>query len=96
MSVTLTNAERKARLPSAILGVDGEKVRFGLNSTPAPGRKWTGRARHIGYTRTDLAEELVGAKAYYDADSETGQHLKAAGYTVVDWFYDAGRFSLLP
>lgn len=35
-------------------------------------------------------------KAYYDADSETGQHLKAAGYTVVDWFYDAGRFSLLP
>jgi hypothetical protein len=40
ISVTLTNAEKQARYRERHLGVDGEKVRVGLISTPAPGRKW--------------------------------------------------------
>ena len=42
MSVTLTNAEKQARYRERHLGVDGEKVRVGLNlNAGSPGRKWT-------------------------------------------------------
>ena len=37
--MTLTNAEKQARHPERHLGVDGEKVRVGLNLNAATGRK---------------------------------------------------------
>jgi len=59
MSVTLTNAEKQARYRERHLGVDGEKVRVGLNLNAATRAK-TGRlARRRSYTITTLVEELV-------------------------------------
>jgi hypothetical protein len=40
MSVTLTNAEKQARYRERHLGVDGGKVRVGLNLNAATRRKW--------------------------------------------------------
>jgi hypothetical protein len=39
MSVTLTNTEKQARYRERHLGVDGEKVASGSNSTPTPERE---------------------------------------------------------
>jgi hypothetical protein len=39
MSVTLTNAEKQARYRERHLGVDGEKVRVGLNHNAGDGAK---------------------------------------------------------
>jgi hypothetical protein len=40
MSVTLTNAQKQARYRERHLGVDGEKVRVGLNLNAGTRRKW--------------------------------------------------------
>jgi macrodomain Ter protein organizer (MatP/YcbG family) len=82
MSVTLTNAEKQARYRERHLGVDGEKVRVGLNLNASTRAKMGRLARHRGYTITALVEELVepaerrvtarlpsrALKAYYDAE----------------------------
>jgi hypothetical protein len=86
MFVTLTNAEKQARYRERHLGVDGEKVRVGLNLNASTRAKMGRLARHRGYTITALVEELVeraerrvtarlpsrALKAYYDGriDSE--------------------------
>jgi predicted DNA-binding ribbon-helix-helix protein len=59
MSVTLTNAEKQARYRERNLGVDGEKVRVGLNLNATTRAKMGRLARHRGYTITALVEELV-------------------------------------
>jgi hypothetical protein len=59
MSLTLTNAEEQARYRERHLGVDGEKVRVGLNLNAATRAKMERRARHKGYTITTLVEELI-------------------------------------
>ena len=58
MSVTLTNAEKQARYRERHLGVDGEKVRVGLNLNAATRAKMGRLARHRGYTITSLVEEV--------------------------------------
>jgi hypothetical protein len=58
MSVTLTNADKQARHRERHLGVDGEKVRVGLNLNAAS-TKTERLTRHKGYTITDLVEELI-------------------------------------
>jgi hypothetical protein len=79
----MTNAEKQACYRERHLGVDGEKVRVGLN-LDAGTRAKMGRplARHRSYTITDLVEELVeraewrvtarlpsrALKAYYDTE----------------------------
>ena len=82
MAVTLTNAEKQARYRERHLGVDGEKVRVGLNLNAATRAKMGRLARHRGYTITALVEELVeraerqvttrlpsrALKAYYDTE----------------------------
>jgi hypothetical protein len=82
MSVTLTNAEKQARYRERHLGVDGEKVRVGLNLNASTRAKMGRLAHHRGYTITALVEELVeraerrvtarlpsrALKAYYDAE----------------------------
>jgi len=82
MSVTLTNAEKQARYRERHLGVDGEKVRVGLNLNAGTRAKMGRLARHRGYTITALVEELVeraerrvtarlpsrALKAYYNAE----------------------------
>jgi hypothetical protein len=40
MSVTLANAEKRARYGERHLGVDGEKVRVGLNLNARAGENW--------------------------------------------------------
>jgi hypothetical protein len=60
MSVTLTNAEKQARYRERRLGVDGEKMRVGLNLNARTRAKMGRLARHRGYTITVLAEGLVG------------------------------------
>jgi hypothetical protein len=64
------------------LGVDGERVRFGLNLNAGTRTKMGRLARHDGYTITAPVEELVeraerrvtarlpsrAPKAYYDAE----------------------------
>jgi hypothetical protein len=47
MSVTLTNAEKQGR--ERHLGVDGEKVRVGLNLSAGTRAKMGRLARHLGY-----------------------------------------------
>jgi hypothetical protein len=80
--VTLTNAEKIARYRERHLGVDGRKVRVGLNLNAGTRVKMGRLARHRGYTITALVEELVeraerrvtarlpsrALKAYYDAE----------------------------
>jgi hypothetical protein len=56
MSVTLTNAEKQARYRERHLGVDGEKVRVGLNLNATTRAKMGRLARHRGYTITALVE----------------------------------------
>jgi hypothetical protein len=46
MSVTLTNAEKQARYRERHLGVDGEKVRVGLNLNAGTRAKMGRLARH--------------------------------------------------
>jgi adenylylsulfate kinase-like enzyme len=81
-SLTLTNAEKQARYRERHLGVDGEKVRVGLNLNAGTREKMGRLARHRGYTITALVEELVeraeqrvtarlpsrALKAYYDTE----------------------------
>ena len=55
----LTNAEKQARYRERHLGVDGEKVRVGLNLNAGTRAKMDRLARHQGYTITALVEELV-------------------------------------
>ena len=59
MSVTLTNAEKQARYRERHLGVDGEKVRVGLNLNAGTRAKRGRLARHRGYTITALVEEPI-------------------------------------
>jgi predicted DNA-binding ribbon-helix-helix protein len=80
--LTLTNAEKQARYRERHLGVDGEKVRVGLNLNAGTRAKMGRLARHRGYTITALVEELVeraerrvtarlpsrALKAYYNAE----------------------------
>jgi hypothetical protein len=76
------NAEKQARYRERHLGVDGEKVRVGLNLNAGTRAKMGRLARHRGYTITALVEELVeraerrvtarlpsrALKAYYNAE----------------------------
>jgi hypothetical protein len=85
MSVTLTNAEKQARYRERHLGVDGEKVRVGLNLNTDTRAKMGRLARHRGYTITALVEERIESaerrvtskltgkaqKVYLDAASRT-------------------------
>jgi hypothetical protein len=80
--VTLINAEKQARYRERHLGVDGEKVRVGLNLNAGTRAKMGRLARHRGYTITALDQELVehaerrvtarmpsrALKAYYDVE----------------------------
>jgi hypothetical protein len=79
MSVTLTSAEKRARLSH--LGVDRAKVRFGLNLTPAPERKWSAlqttrlynnrSCRGAGRARRTAGDSKLASralKAHYDAE----------------------------
>jgi hypothetical protein len=59
MSVTLISCEKQARYRERHLGVDGEKVRVGLNLNAGTRAKVDRLARHRGYTITDLVEKLV-------------------------------------
>jgi hypothetical protein len=80
MSVTLANAEKQARYRERHLGVDGEKVRVGLNRNASTRAKMGRLAHHRGYTITVLVEELIergrrrqgcpprALRAYYDAE----------------------------
>ena len=61
MSVTFTNAEKQARYRERHLGVDGEKVRVGLNLNAGTRAKMRRLARHGGYTITALVEERPSA-----------------------------------
>jgi hypothetical protein len=55
MSVTLTNAEKEARYREHRLGVDGERVRVGLNLNADTRAKMVRLCRHHGYTITSLS-----------------------------------------
>jgi hypothetical protein len=57
--MALTNAEKQARDRERHLGVDGEKVRVGPNPDAGIRAKMERLARHRGYTRTALVEELI-------------------------------------
>jgi hypothetical protein len=59
MSVTLTNAQKQARYRERHLGVDGEKVRLGLNLNAATRAKMVRLAHHHSYTITGLVEEPI-------------------------------------
>jgi hypothetical protein len=87
MSVPLTNAEKQARYRERHLGIDGEKMRVGLNLNVGTGTKIFRLARHRGYTITAFVEELVerterrvtarlpsrALKAYYGVESIASQ-----------------------
>jgi hypothetical protein len=57
--MALTNAEKQARYREHHLGVDGAKVRIGLNLNAGIRAKMDRLARRCGYTITSLVEELV-------------------------------------
>jgi hypothetical protein len=59
MSVTLTNAEKQVATRTPLLVSMARRCAPGSFSRPAPTLKWTGLARHSGYTITDLVDELV-------------------------------------
>jgi hypothetical protein len=50
----------KLAIVNATLVGMARRCASGSISTPPPGRKWAGLARHSGYTITALVEELVG------------------------------------
>jgi predicted DNA-binding ribbon-helix-helix protein len=62
MFVTLSNAEKQAHYRERRLGVDGEKVRVGLNLKVALRAKMAALHAHRGYTITDLVDELADAR----------------------------------
>jgi hypothetical protein len=77
MSVTLSNAEKQARYRERHLGVDGEKVRVGLNLNAGTRAKMGRLARHRGYTITALVEELVESEERRVRAKLSGKALRA-------------------
>jgi hypothetical protein len=81
-TVSVTNAKKQARCRERHLGLDGEKVRVGLNLNAGTRAKMGRLACQGGYTITALVEELVERAEWRETARLPSRVLKV--------YYDAG------